>query len=616
MAERGVRIESAGVVDEQQEAAEEKPAEESAPCARWRTVVLEAGEEPADQREGLQRPVGGCPDPQREAADGAQYRGGGQRSDELSDTWLLGERGRQARTGRRLVQRLFLRDHCCTFAQMTESREHAKVIIVGGGFSGIGMATRLKEVGVEDLIVLERASDVGGTWQANTYPGCTCDVPSHLYSFSFAPNPDWSSTYSPQPEIREYLRRCADRFGVRPHLRLNVEVELATWLEDDRLWELRTSAGTFTANVVVSAMGPLTEPKMPDVPGLSAFEGKVMHSARWDHDYDLTGRRVASIGTGASAIQYVPEICDDVDRLHVFQRTAPWIMPHGKRQISDVERAIYRRVPLAQKLVRGAVYVGRELLVIGFAKRPGIMGVLERLARSHRNKQIADPQLRRDVTPDYDLGCKRMMPSNHWYRALQRPNVELVPSGLREVRARSVIDAHGVEREVDAIVLGTGFHVTDIPVAHHVRGRDGVLLSDVWRGSPRAYLGTSMPGFPNFFMLLGPNTGLGHSSMVYMIESQVEHVRTAIGAMHAANAATIEVRREAHDAFNRDVDAQMRGTVWDVGGCSSFYLDATGRNATLWPDWTWRFRRHATRFEAAAYQLTVHEQAAVTEVAA
>jgi len=497
---------------------------------------------------------------------------------------------------------------------MTSSHQHAKVIIVGGGFSGLGMAARLKEAGIEDLIILERAGEVGGAWQANTYPGCTCDVPSHLYSFSFAPNPEWSSTYSPQPEIHDYLRRCADRFGLRPHLRLNVEVELATWREDDQLWELDSSDGTFTANVVVSAMGPLTEPKLPDVPGLDAFEGTVMHSARWDHDYDLAGKRVASIGTGASAIQYVPEISANVDQLFVFQRTAPWIMPHGKRLIRDAERTLYRRVPLAQKLVRGAVYAGRELLVVGFAKRPRVMGAFERLARSHRDKQISDPRLRRDVTPDYKLGCKRLVPSNHWYRALQQPNVELVPSALQEVRPRSVVDAGGVERDVDAIVFGTGFHVTDIPAAHHVRGRDGVLLSEVWQGSPRAYLGTSMPGFPNFFMLLGPNTGLGHSSMVYMIESQVEHVRDAIAAMDGAGATAIEVRGEAHDAFNRDVDSQMRGTVWDVGGCSSFYIDATGRNATLWPDWTWRFRRRARRFDAAAYELTAPTP--VTAVAA
>ncbi|MEP6954016.1 MAG: NAD(P)/FAD-dependent oxidoreductase, partial [Solirubrobacteraceae bacterium] len=409
----------------------------------------------------------------------------------------------------------------------------AKAIIVGGGFSGLAMAIRLKAAGVHDLLVLERAGDVGGTWEANTYPGCTCDVPSHLYSLSFAPNPDWSSTYSPQPEIRDYLRRTADRFGVRPHLRTGVSVQRADYDEDAQRWKLSTSDGVYSAEVLVSAMGPLTEPSYPDVEGLDRFEGKVMHSARWDHDYDLRGKRVASIGTGASAIQYVPEICGDVQQLLVFQRTAPWVMPHGKRPISERERALFRRVPLAQKLIRGAVYAGRELLVLGFAKRPRLMGALERLSRSHREKQIADPQLRRDVTPGYTLGCKRLLPSNEWYRALARPNVELVTSGLQEVREHSVVDAHGVEREVDAIIFGTGFRVTDIPFAAHIRGRGGAGLSDAWQGSPRAYLGTSIPGFPNFFMLLGPNTGLGHSSMVYMIESQVEHVRAAIRARDA-----------------------------------------------------------------------------------
>ncbi len=486
---------------------------------------------------------------------------------------------------------------------MTSSQTHAKVVIVGGGFSGIGMAARLKESGIDDLIVLERADDVGGAWQANTYPGCTCDVPSHLYSFSFAPNPEWSSTYAPQAEIQEYLRTCADTLDVRRHLRLGVALERADWREDEQHWELATSDGTLTADVVVSAMGPLTEPKLPDVPGLEGFEGAVMHSARWDHDLDLRGKRVASIGTGASAIQYVPEIVDDVDHLFVFQRTAPWVMPHGKRPISDAERKLYRRVPAAQRLVRGAVYVGRELLVLGFAKQPRVMGQIARLARAHRDKQVPDPKLREAVTPNYSLGCKRMMPSNRWYPALAKPNVELVTSALREIRPRSVVDAAGVEREVDAIIFGTGFKVTEMPAAEHVHGRDGVLLGALWNGGPRAYLGTAIPGFPNFFMLLGPNTGLGHSSMVYMIESQLEHVRAAIAAKDAAGAATIEVRAAAHDAFNADVDARMRGTVWDIGGCSSFYIDETGRNATLWPDWTWRFRRLATQFDPDAYAM-------------
>ncbi len=486
---------------------------------------------------------------------------------------------------------------------MESSTEHAKVIIVGGGFSGLAMAIRLQQEGIDDFLVLERAEDVGGTWQANTYPGCMCDVPSHLYSLSFAPNPDWSHTYSPQPEIRDYLRATADHFGLRRHLRTGVCVTAAAWQEDDGVWEIETNAGAFTGTVLVSAMGPLTEPLIPDLPGLDRFEGKTMHSARWDHDYDLKGRRVASIGTGASAIQYVPEICGDVDQLHVFQRTAPWVMPHSDRPITDAERTLYRRVPLAQRAVRAAVYAGRELLVLGFVKEPRLMKLLERLARSHIDKQISDPGLRRQVTPDYALGCKRMLPSNRWYPALGEPNVELVTAGIREIREHSIVDMDGVEREVDAIILGTGFHVTDTPYAHQLRGRDGRLMSEIWQGSPRAYLGTSVPGFPNHFLLLGPNTGLGHSSMPYMIESQVEHVLGAIQSMERRGADTIEVRPEATAAYNALIDEKMLGTVWDKGGCTSFYIDAAGRNATLWPDWTWRFRQLTAKVDPGAYVL-------------
>ncbi|MDQ6803989.1 MAG: NAD(P)/FAD-dependent oxidoreductase [Actinomycetota bacterium] len=492
------------------------------------------------------------------------------------------------------------------------AQEHAKVVIVGAGFSGLAMAIRLEQQGIDDYVILERADDVGGTWHYNTYPGCMCDVPSHLYSLSFAPNPAWSHTYSPQAEIRAYLQGCAEEFGIRGHLRTNVEVEAASWREDEELWDIDTSAGTFTANVLVAGMGPLTEPMIPALPGLARFQGKTMHSARWDHDYELAGKRVASIGTGASAIQYVPEIRPLLDRLYVFQRTAPWVMPHGDRPITELERMLYRRVPFAQRLVRASVYAARELLVLGFAKDPRLMGMLERLARSHMRRHISDPDLLERVTPDYTLGCKRILPSNRWYPALGERNVELVTDGIEEIRERCIVDARGVEREVDAIIFGTGFHVTDIPGAQQVRGRDGKLISEVWRGSPRAYLGTAVPGFPNLFLLLGPNTGLGHSSMVYMIESQVEHVLRAILAMERSGATTIEVRPQAHAEFNRVLDERMRGTVWDTGGCTSFYLDETGRNATLWPDWTWRFRRLAARFDSGAYTLRTRRPATLT----
>lgn len=489
--------------------------------------------------------------------------------------------------------------------------EHFKVAIAGAGFSGLAMANRLKEGGCDDFVVLERAEEIGGVWQLNTYPGCTCDVPSHLYSLSFAPNPDWSHTYSPQPEIREYLCQTADRFGLRPHIRTGVSVQSATWSESDSRWTLETSVGTYTCEVFISAVGPLTEPSWPDVPGLDRFEGTLMHSARWDHELDLRGKRVASVGTGASAIQYVPRIADEVAQLHVFQRTPPWVMPHGNRPIRQIERTLYRTVPALQELVRHGVYWARELLVVGLTKDTRLLGVLKRVGRAHMHRAISDADLRRKVTPDYAVGCKRILPSNHWYPTLAKPNVELIAGGLAEVRGRTVVAADGSEREVDVIILGTGYHVTDIPFAAQVTGAGGRRLQEAWAGTPRAYLGASIPGFPNFFMLLGPNTGLGHSSMVYMIESQVDHVFGAIQARERAASAVIEVKSDVHARYNREIDERMRTTVWELGGCQSYYVDATGRNATIWPDWTWRFRRLARRDPGDAYRLSTPAREAV-----
>jgi cation diffusion facilitator CzcD-associated flavoprotein CzcO len=474
------------------------------------------------------------------------------------------------------------------------------IAIVGSGFSGLGMAIRLKQEGREDFVVLERGDEVGGTWHYNTYPGCACDVPSHLYSFSFAPNPDWSQTYSPQPEIGAYLRRCADRFGVRPHIRLNTTVELAEWDEDSRRWQIDTDNGRVTARMLVAGTGPLAEPKIPDVPGLDRFEGNTFHSARWDHDHDLTGERVASIGTGASAIQLVPSIQPDVERLHVFQRTPPWVFPHSNRPVTRFERRLYRALPAAQRLVRGAVYAMRETAVLGFVKHPPLMRLAEKMARRHMREQISDPALLEKVTPDYTIGCKRILPSNRWYPALGKPNVELVTDGIAEVRERSIVTTDGTEREVDTIIFSTGFHVADMPVGKKVRGRDGRTLEEAFGGSPRAHLGTAVSGFPNLFLLLGPNTGLGHNSMVYMIESQIAYVLDALRTMEREGADQVEVRRDVVQRFNSAIDKQLDSTVWNTG-CASWYLDDTGRNATLWPDWTWRFRQRTARFDAASY---------------
>jgi cation diffusion facilitator CzcD-associated flavoprotein CzcO len=476
------------------------------------------------------------------------------------------------------------------------------VAIVGSGFSGMGMAIKLKQEGKRDFVVLERADDVGGTWHYNTYPGCACDVPSHLYSFSFAPNPRWTETYSKQPEIRAYLERVADDFGIRPHVRFGHTVEECAWNEQEKLWEVQTDRGAIRARVLVAGMGPLAEPKMPELPGLEDFEGETFHSARWNHDWDPKGKRVASIGTGASAIQYVPELQPDVEQLHVFQRTPPWVFPHNNRPVKDWERRLYSRSKLAQRLMRGGIYTGREAAVLGFVKNPKLMRIAEWVAKRHMRSAISDPELLEKVTPDYTIGCKRILPSNKWYPALGKPNIELVTSGVKEVRRNSVVDEDGVEREVDAIVFGTGFAVTDQPVSRQVRGRDGRTLDELWQGSPRAHLGLTVAGYPNFFLLLGPNTGLGHNSMVYMIESQLAHVMGALRAMDKSGADTVEVRQDVLDGYNAAIEEQLEGTVWNTG-CKSWYFDANGRNSTLWPDWTWRFRRRAAEFKPSEYRL-------------
>ncbi|MBE2320178.1 NAD(P)/FAD-dependent oxidoreductase [Solirubrobacter sp. CPCC 204708] len=469
------------------------------------------------------------------------------------------------------------------------------IAIVGSGFSGLGLGVRLRQEGIEDFVVLERGDGVGGTWHYNTYPGCACDVPSHLYSFSFAPNPDWTRTYSRQPEIRAYLERVAER--VRDRIRLKCEVRDARW--DGARWNLQTSDGPVRARVLVAGTGPLVEPRFPDFPGLERFQGVKMHSARWDHSVDLRGTRVASIGTGASAIQYVPRIAPEVDQLYVVQRTPPWVMPHSARPISRLERRVFRRFPLAQRALRTGIYATRELLVLGMVKYPPGMKLLERAGRRHMERALKDPELIAKATPDYTAGCKRILPSNDWYPALARENVELVTKGVAEVRERSIVLTDGRELEVDALVFGTGFQVLDMPVGRLVRGRDGRTLAEVWNGSPRAHLGVTVPGFPNFFMMMGPNTGLGHTSVVYMIEAQIAYV---LDALHTG-AHTVEVRPEVVERFHAEVQRRMRGTVWSTG-CKSWYQDEQGNNPTLWPDWTWRYRQRTARFKDEEYVVT------------
>jgi len=485
---------------------------------------------------------------------------------------------------------------------MFEQRDF-RVVIIGAGFSGLGMAIRLKQQGIDDFVVLERGGEVGGTWRDNTYPGAACDVPSRLYSFSFARNPEWSRSFSPQQEILDYLRGCADSFGVRPHVLFDHAVSESWWDDASGVWHVETDRGTFTGQVLVSAVGGLSEPLIPDIPGLGSFTGRIFHSATWDHEYDLRGRRVAVVGTGASAIQFVPQIQPDVSRLHLFQRTPPWVMRQIDRRFARAEKRLFRGIPILDKLARAAIYWTHESYVVGFSK-PKLLKAASRLARLHLRRQVRDPKLRARLTPDYTMGCKRVLLSNDYYPSLTKPNVEVIAAGLREITPTTVIGTDGSERAVDAIIFGTGFHVTDMPGAQHLRGRDGKVLADVWRSNgAAAYLGTTINGFPNLFTLVGPNTGLGHNSLVFMIESQISYVLDALRHMAADDLAAVEVRDDAVSAFNDDVQRRLEGAVWTSGGCKSWYLDEHGRNVTMWPGSTWRFRRATRRFDPAAYHL-------------
>jgi cation diffusion facilitator CzcD-associated flavoprotein CzcO len=477
-----------------------------------------------------------------------------------------------------------------------------EVAIVGSGFAGIGMASRLLAHGFHDFVVLERGADVGGTWRDNTYPGAACDVPSHLYSFSFAPNPDWSRSFSPQAEILEYLRNTAENLGVTPHVRFGSELLDATWNETLRRWELETSRGRLDARFLILAAGGLSEPSIPEIPGLADFEGAVFHSARWDDAHDLAGANVAVVGTGASAIQIVPSIQPICGHLTVYQRTPAWVIPRYDRAFSRAERYLFRHVPIARRLIRGAIYWGRETYVLGFTRQPKLMRLPQSLAELHLRRQVRDPALRAKLRPHFTIGCKRVLISNDWYPALCRPNVELVTEAISEVRARSVVASDGTERQVDTIVFCTGFHVTELPAARRVRGNHGVVLAEAWRDGMEAYKGSTVAGFPNLFILVGPNTGLGHTSMVLMIESQVAYVADALEHMWKSGAEVLEVKPEAQSAWNLRVQDRMRSTVWTRGGCASWYLDANGRNTTLWPRSTWSFRRATRRFDSGSYR--------------
>jgi cation diffusion facilitator CzcD-associated flavoprotein CzcO len=494
---------------------------------------------------------------------------------------------------------------------MTQTSDlETTIAIIGSGFSGLGMAAQLRMRGRDDFVILEKAHDIGGTWRDNTYPGCACDVPSVLYSYSFAPNPDWSRFYSPQAEIRRYVQEVARRESMHECVRFGADVVDASWDGDAQRWRIATSDGDYSAQLLVSATGPWSEPVFPDVPGLEQFEGHAFHSSRWDHEHDLDGARVAVIGTGASAVQFVPEIRRRAGQVDVYQRTAQWVLPKFDRPLTRAERALFRRVPAAQRALRQGVYGLSELVGVG-TRHPRAMRQLQRIAERHLRRSVHDAELRHALTPDHTLGCKRLLFSNDWYQALGAANVELIPHAVQEIRPHGILGADGVERPADTLILGTGFTITDMPIARRIHGREGVSLDETWSGSPRAHLGTTVAGFPNFFMLLGPNVGNGHSSAILLHEAQAGYVVEALRTLDRQGLASFDVRPEVQAAFNAEVDRRLAGSIWNAGGCASYYLDANGRNATIFPWSTIELRRRLSRFEHADHLTELRPPAAI-----
>lgn len=469
------------------------------------------------------------------------------------------------------------------------------VAILGAGAAGLCTAIKLREAGIEDFTIFEKAASVGGTWRDNTYPGSGCDVPSMLYSYSFEPKPDWSRKFAPQPEIVEYFETVARKYRLLPNIRFNTEIVEARFDEEEGLWRIRSAAGEeFTANVLISGVGQLNRPANPKIEGLSDFKGIAFHSARWNHDVDLAGKRVGVIGNGASAIQFVPEIAPAAGKLTIFQRTPNWCVPKPDRPFREWEKKLYRSFPILARIQRWWTWLTLERNYLAFVQGSFFGKLFEKAALKEMETHIKDPELRKKLTPDYPAGCKRILLTNDWYPALARPNVEVETSHIARVTADAIVTEDGVSHPVDVIIYATGFESTDFLAPMKVVGRDNADLNDVWARGAEAHRGVAVAGFPNFFMLYGPNTNLGHNSIIFMIECQANYIVQCVSALRNSKLRYLDVRKEAMDSFNRDLQQDMQETVW-AAGCSSWYKTADGKVTNNWSSFTakyWWQMRH------------------------
>lgn len=483
-----------------------------------------------------------------------------------------------------------------------------ETLIVGAGFGGLGMGIRLARRGETSFVILERSLDVGGTWRDNVYPGVACDIPSHLYSFSFRRKSDWSHYYASGAEIQGYLKECARTEGLLPHLRFGADVLDMRWDEAVETWSVNTTRGRYRCRVLVMAAGRLSEPRIPQVSGLDSFPGDIFHSCRWNEGADLRGARIGVVGTGASAVQLVPRLARVASKLVIFQRTAPYVVPRNDYEYSTTELSLFEKDPTALERLRSRLFWSAET---AFAARTGIPGYIDGLrerALGHLTEQVPDARLRAELTPDYEIGCKRVLLSDEYYPTLAAGAATLEPSALTCVDGERAVAASGAEYDLDVLIFATGFHSTEPPFAHRVFGREGISLAERWRDGMVAYASTTVHAFPNMFVIDGPNASLGHNSAVYMIEAQIDYILAALDHRAASGTRVLEVSREAEDAYIRELDSRSESTVWMNGGCESWYVDArSGRLTLLWPDFAYAFRERLGAFDAGAYQCSSRE---------